>query len=120
MATGIVLSVISGLGFGFVGVAARLVTVHSSTLGWLGDAFVWAMVLMGGLAVVAYGYALDRLPTTTVAALSFACETIVPSAIGLIWLGDEVRPGLMWLAVVGFVAVLGACVQLSSKAEVEA
>ncbi|MGX6968965.1 hypothetical protein [Corynebacterium sp. c7Ub_26] len=120
MTTGIVLSVISGLGFGFVGVAARLVTVHSSILGWLSDAFVWAMVLMGGLAVVAYGYALDRLPTTTVAALSFACETIVPSAIGLIWLGDEVRPGLMWLAGVGFVAVLGACVQLSSKAEVEA
>ncbi len=114
MATGIV------LGFGFVGVAARLVMVHSSILGWLSDAFVWAMVLMGGLAVVAYGYALDRLPTTTVAALSFSCETIVPSAIGLVWLGDEVRPGLMWLAVVGFVAVLGACVQLSSKAEVEA
>ena len=40
MATGIILSVISGLGFGFVGVAARLVTVHSSVFGWLSDAFV--------------------------------------------------------------------------------
>lgn len=116
MATGITLSVISGLGFGFVGVAARLMTVHSSVFGWLSDAFVWAMVLMGSLAVVAYGYALDRLPTTTVAAPSFACETIAPSAIGLIWLGDEVRPGLMWLAEVGFVAVLGrACSSLAKR-----
>lgn len=36
-------------------------------------------------------------------------ETVLPGAIGVLWLGDASRPGLAWLAVLGFVlAVTGA------------
>jgi hypothetical protein len=36
-------------------------------------------------------------------------ETVVPGILGVLWLGDSSRPGLAWLAVLGFVlAVAGA------------
>ena len=118
-ASGIVLAVIAGTGFGLVGVGARLIAVHSGIGGWLSDPYLWVIIAQGGLAVVCYGYALDRLATTAVAALCFTIETVVPSAIGLIWLGDGVRGGLWWLAAAGFVATLGACLRLASRSEVD-
>ncbi len=38
-----------------------------------------------------------------------AGETVVPGVVGVLWLGDTFRPGLGWLAVLGFfLAVAGA------------
>ena len=46
---------------------------------------------------------------TTTAAVTFAVETVVPSAIGLVLLHDQVRAGYPVVAAVGFVATLGGC-----------
>jgi hypothetical protein len=54
-----------------------------------------------------------------VAAVTFAVETIVPSGIGLAWLGDRVRPGGTWLALLAFVVTLVGCMRLAGRANPE-
>lgn len=113
--SGIFLALIAGLAFGMVGVSARLVPAH----GFLASPLTWSVIAYGGLAVIVYGFALDKLPTTTAASLCFTVETIIPSAIGLLLLGDAIRDGLWPVALIGFVLTLGACITLSAHAEVK-
>ncbi len=115
-----VYAVVSGLGFAVVGLASRLleIPVHH-VFRVIEQPMAWALILGGVIAVVAYGMALDRGNATSVAALSFATETIVPSLIGLTLLHDHIRSGLSLIAVLGFVATLAGCLALSSRAEVE-
>ncbi|MBB2987774.1 hypothetical protein [Terracoccus luteus] len=122
----VVLSAAAGLGFGGVGVAARVLVWPTAEGGVAGqvahlvtDPVLLALVAHGILATVAYALALERGSATTVAAVTFAVETVVPSAVGLVWLGDAVRPGGGWVAVVtlGFAATLGGAVGLAGRAE---
>ncbi|CAB0977184.1 hypothetical protein FRC0481_01771 [Corynebacterium diphtheriae] len=113
--SGISLALIAGLAFGMVGVSARLVPTH----GFLASPLTWSVIAYGGLAVIVYGFALDKFPTTTAASLCFTVETIIPSAIGLLLLGDAIRDGLWPVALIGFALTLGACITLSAHAEVK-
>jgi hypothetical protein len=69
--------------------------------------------------MTAYAVALERGRATTVAAVTFAVETLVPAAIGLLWLGDAVRPGRGWalVALLGFAATLGGSIALAAHSE---
>lgn len=117
--TSVAFALISGLGFAIVGLASRLLAIPAHDV-WrvLREPMAWALILGGVIAMVAYGMALDSGSATMVAAVSFSAETIVPSAIGLLFLGDHIRPGLDVLAAVGFAATLGGCLALASRAEV--
>ena len=84
----------------------------------IADPMAWALILGGIIAVVAYGMALDSGSATSVAAITFSVETIVPSAIGLMFLGDNIRPGMGLVAAIGFLATLAGCLTLASRAEV--
>ena len=111
------LAVVAGLGFGGAGVAARTLSLD----GWkvLTDPVAWALVVYGVLALAAFGLALQRGSVTVVAAVTFSIETVVPAAVGLIWLGDQIRDGLAWLTVLGFVLTLGGSVRLARFAAAE-
>ncbi len=113
----IVLSLAAGLGFGGVGVSARL--IEMPTPWWhLGfDALAWALVAHAALATVAYGLALARARVTTVAAITFVTETVVPASIGLALLGDRVLPGRWPLAGLAFALTLGGCILLAGRSE---
>lgn len=116
----VLLSVAAGLGFGGVGVAARLLEVPSPAWGLVTDGLAWALVAHAALATVAYALALSRGRVTTVAALTFATETVVPAGVGLALLGDRVVPGRGVVAAVAFAVTLGGCVALAGRAEPEA
>ncbi|MFC6705820.1 hypothetical protein [Flexivirga alba] len=116
----ITLAVASGLGFGLSGIVARVLNTSNPLWHTVFQAQLWALILAGAVALVAYGFALDRGRTTSVAAITFAVETIVPAAIGLAFLGDEIRRGLVVVAVLGFVITLGGCLALAGHAEIEA
>lgn len=111
------LAAASGVGFGVVGIAAR--TLHVRVPWWhtVADPALWALGAQGILASVAYGFALHRGRTTTVAAITFAVETVLPTAIGLAFLGDAVRPHLVPVATLGFLATLGGSIALAGYAE---
>jgi drug/metabolite transporter (DMT)-like permease len=109
----VLLAVTAGLGFGGVGVAARVVVIPSPVWGLLLDPVLWALLAYAGIALLAYGLALQRGSVTTTAAVTFTVETVVPAAIGLMWLGDRVRAGAGPVAALGFVLTLGGCILLA-------
>lgn len=113
------LSGAAGLAFGGVGVAARVVDLPQPWWQAAGSLLVIVLVLHGALALTAYAIALERGRVTTVAAVTFAVETLMPAVIGLVWLGDAVRPGHLWavLAGLGFALALGGSIALASHAE---
>ena len=113
------LAATAGLGFGGVGIAARVVVVPPAPWRLLLDPVSWAVVAFSVIAIPAYGAALQRGAVTTVAAVTFAAETVVPAAIGLVWLGDGVRPGAAPVAALGFVLTLAGSIALARHAAEE-
>ena len=110
------LAVAAGLGFGGTGIAARVLVWPAHW--WLVAAspVAWALVGYAAVALVAYALALARGAVTTVAALTFTVETVVPAVVGLAWLGDQVRPGWAVPAAAAFVLTLAGCVRLAGHA----
>jgi drug/metabolite transporter (DMT)-like permease len=107
------LAVVAGLGFGGSAVAARVLRLTRPWLHELADPVLWALLVYSLIALVAFGLALQRGSVTVVAAVTFTVETVVPAAIGLMWLGDKVRPGTEWLTVVAFALTLGGSIRLA-------
>lgn len=114
------LAAAAGLGFGLVGIAARTLHVHHPWWPTLADPVLWAIAVHGVLATAAYGLALHRGRTTTVAAITFAVETVFPTVIGIAFLGDGVRAHFFPVAALGFLATLGGSVTLAGFAETPA
>lgn len=113
----VLLALAAGLGFGGVGVAARVLVLPHPWWHLAGDPVAWALAAYAVLSSVCYALALARGSVTVVAALTFGVETVVPAAIGLAWLGDHVRPGLTVVALAGFLATVGGCITLAGRAE---
>jgi hypothetical protein len=108
----------AGLAFGGVGVAARVLALPSPWWRVGAEPVAYALVGYGVLGTLLFAMALQRGSVTTVSAILFAVETVVPAAIGLVWLGDAARPGYGWVAVAGFVLSVGCAVELARHAVV--
>jgi hypothetical protein len=44
-------------------------------------------------------------------------ETVGPALVGVVWLGDQTRPGLSWMVVTGFAIAVAATLALSRFGE---
>ena len=108
------LAVLGGLAFTVVAVSARSLIVPGTLWRVLGDPGFWAILALGGLGMLLFTTALQRGSVTTVTALTFAVETIVPAAIGLAFLGDTTRPGFALVAAVGFVLTIAGTLALAT------
>ncbi|MFI1972734.1 hypothetical protein BLA24_27035 [Streptomyces cinnamoneus] len=98
----------AGCGFGVVEVAVRLVEGVPETRLPANPA-TYALLLGGGAAFLLLTSALQRGSVTAATAGMVVGETLGPAWVGVAWLGDSTRAGLMPLAVAGFaLAVLGA------------
>ena len=111
------LALASGLGYGMVGVAARVLVVGTPWWRTLAEPTLWAVVGNSAIGVLAYARALAHGRTTSVAAITVAAETLVPAAIGLVFLGDAVRPHLGLVAGAGFLVTVVGCLVLSLRPE---
>ncbi|SDK75374.1 hypothetical protein [Streptomyces indicus] len=104
----LVLGLGAGLGFGVVQVAVRLIDEYALT-DLLTNPATYALLIGGGGAFLLLTSALQRGSVPTATAGLVLGETIAPALVGVLWLGDETREGLGWLALLGFaVAVAGA------------
>ena len=115
------LGTVAGLGYGVTSVAARLLsgtrwTDHPLTL--VTHPATWALVVAGGLAILAYSTAMQRGSVTGATAPLVVGETVVPALVGLALLGDRTRAGWGWVAVLGFVLAVAGAVSLSRHGEV--
>lgn len=102
---------LSGLGFGVVGIGVRVLNgADPLDLGaLLADPALYAILIGGVGGMYLHTVALQIGSINGATAALVVGETVVPGMLGVVWLGDASRPGYAWLAVVGFVlAVVGA------------
>ena len=98
---GVGLALGAGLSFAGTGIAARQLDVPHVFWHIVTDPVALALVAYGVLGILLFATALQRSSVTAVAALVFLVETVVPSAIGLFFLGDHARPHMAAIAVAG-------------------
>ncbi|MDH6578914.1 hypothetical protein [Kitasatospora sp. MAP5-34] len=107
----IVAGLLSGLGFGALGIGVRILNgFEPFSLGQLlGDPALYA-ILVGGLGgMYLHTVALQIGSVNGATAALVVGETVVPGLIGVVWLGDSTRAGLAWVGALGFVlAVVSA------------
>lgn len=107
-ARALVLGFGAGTGFGVVSVSVRLLDDLSPSA-LVANPAVYALLLAGGTAFLLLTSAFQRGSVTTATAGMVVGETIGPAVVGVVWLGDRTREGLVAPAAVGFaVAVAGA------------
>ncbi len=99
----------AGLAFTCVAVASRGLNVPDPLWRLVLQPDLWVLVLDGIIGTVLFAMALQRGKVTVVAAVTFTTNTVVPSAFGILVLGDQVRSGYALVATAGFlIAVSGA------------
>ena len=106
-------------GLAWTGVALASRAFSAEAFGWsaLAHPLVWTIVVQGVLGTVFFALALQRGDVTTVTAVTFMLELLVPSLLGLWLFGDGVLPGQAPVAVLGFVLAVGGTVALVRFAE---
>jgi len=107
----------AGLAFTVVAVSARSLSGFDSVGGLLGQPGAWAIAVNGVAGAVVFAMALQNGSATTVTAVMFTTNTVLPSLIGLLVLGDSVRSGFAAVAVVGFVLAVGGAIAVAHYAD---
>jgi drug/metabolite transporter (DMT)-like permease len=106
------LGMVAGLGFGVVALAAR--SLGGLTPGDLvRDPATYALIIGGLAAFLFFTMGLQRGSVTAVTAAVVVGETALPALIGVLVLGDHTRPGLVPLAVFGFLAAVAGALVLA-------
>lgn len=103
----------AGLGFTCVAVAARALHAPPELWKLALDPGAWAIAVNGAGAAILFALALQDGAVTMISAIVFATQTVVPSAIGLLVLGDSVRDGFLLAAIFGFLAAVGGAATLA-------
>ncbi|MFI7098343.1 hypothetical protein ACIBK8_03120 [Streptomyces sp. NPDC050161] len=107
----ILAGLLSGLGFGALGVGVRMLdgVAPFSLSVLLADPALYAILVAGIGGMYLHTVALQIGSVNGATAALVVGETVVPGILGVLWLGDASRPGFAWVAVLGFVvAVAGA------------
>jgi drug/metabolite transporter (DMT)-like permease len=114
----VALGLISGLGFGAVGIAARIIP-SLAPLDLLRDPATYAVVVAGITGAWFYASALQRGGVVAATAMNLLGETIPPALVGVLLLGDETRPGWTPAGAAGFVLALAGAVVLARFGQIE-
>jgi drug/metabolite transporter (DMT)-like permease len=110
------LGLIAGLSFGLVAVAGRIIPSFAP-LDLLTDPALYVLAVSGAMAMLFFATALQRGSVTTATAMMVLGETLLPSLIGVVLLGDRTRPGFVAVAVAGFVLAVTAALALARFGE---
>ena len=114
----LVLGLGAGAGFGVVEIAVRLIDAIDPTKAVFYTNPAVYVVIAGGLAgFLLLTSALGRGSVTTAVAGMVVGETVGPALVGVVWLGDQTRPGLSWMVVTGFAIAVAATLALSRFGE---
>ena len=98
-------------------IAARVLEPPSPLWHLATDPVALALAAYGVLGTLLFATALQRGSVTAAAALVFSVETVIPSIVGLAFLGDHARPHLGAVAVLGFIVTVGASIALARRSE---
>ena len=112
------LGMIAGLGYGVVGVAARILVGFSPT-DLVRDPAAYALAAAGVMSFMFYASALEHGNVTVATAATVVTETVLPAMIGVIFLGDTTRHGLVGVAAAGFALAVAGALTLARFGETE-
>jgi drug/metabolite transporter (DMT)-like permease len=108
----------AGAGFGVVEVAVRLIdSLDPTKAAFYTNPAVYAVIAGGAAGFLLLTSALSRGSVTTAVAGMVVGETVGPAVVGVVWLGDQTRPGLSWMVVTGFAIAVAAALALSRFGE---
>ena len=113
------LGFVSGLGFGIVSLAGRVLIDLSPGHLWR-DGAIWALMLSGAVGFLLHAIALQRGSVATATVGVVLGETILPVVIGVVMLGDTTRQGYVPVAFIGFLLAVSGALALSRFGELEA
>ncbi|HEU0241446.1 MAG TPA: hypothetical protein VFR11_19625 [Micromonosporaceae bacterium] len=107
---------LAGLAFGAAAVDSRVLAGAHHLSFVVAHPLLYLLFAHAPLGQLLLGLALQRGPTTVAVAAMDAAATAPAAVIGLALLGDQIRSGLVWLAVLGFTCTLGAVLGLTRYA----
>jgi drug/metabolite transporter (DMT)-like permease len=110
------LGMTAGFGYGLLSIAARVLTGFSP-LELARDPAAYAVAAAGIISFIFYATALEGGSVTVATAAVVLGETIPPAVIGVIFLGDQTRPGLAVVAWAGFFIAVASAVMLARFGE---
>jgi drug/metabolite transporter (DMT)-like permease len=112
-AAAVALGLLAGVGFGVVAVSARLLP-DLAPAALLTEPVTYLLLLAGAVAFLLYTTAMQRGSVTTTTAAMVVTQTAVPALVGIVLLGDRVRPGWAPVAVAGFALALAGALGLAT------
>jgi len=113
----VVLGSLAGIAFSAAAIAARPLAGEHSAAGFLANPLLYLLVVHSMVGQLLLGLAMQRGSTTAAVAAMDAAGAVPAAIVGLLLLGDRIRPGLEWLAAVGFLVTLAAVIGLTRYAE---
>jgi drug/metabolite transporter (DMT)-like permease len=108
----LLLGLLAGLGFAVVAISARLLPTFVPPA-VLADPGFYALLCAGAVAFLLYTAALQRGAAVTGTAAMVLTQTAGPALVGVVALGDSVRPGWAPVAAVGLLLAAGGAVLLA-------
>lgn len=108
------MAALSGVAFGGTSVVGRVLPISPEWWRLFTQPLLWSLVLYGIAGVWLFTIALQRSLATTVNASMTAAQTLIPSLIGLILLGDRVRGDSEILFTLGMVFALSGVAGLAA------
>jgi drug/metabolite transporter (DMT)-like permease len=112
------LGAIAGLGYGVLAVAARVLPGFSPHQ-LIRDPAAYALAAAGIVSFMLYATALEGGSVTVATAAVVLAETTPPAVVGVMFLGDQTRPGLGGVAVLGFSLAIVCAVALARFGETD-
>lgn len=113
----VVLGSIAGLCFSSAAIAARPLAGAHTIAEFVLNPLLYLVIAHSLTGQLLLGLAMQRGSTNAAVAGMDAAGAVPAAVIGLVLLGDQMRPGLEWLAALGFVVTLGAVIALTRYAE---
>jgi hypothetical protein len=110
------LGLTAGFGFGVLSIAARVLDGFAP-LQLARDPATYAIAAAGIISFMFYATALEGGSVTVATAAVVMAETIPPAIIGVIFLGDQTRPGMSVVAWGGFFIAVASAVMLARFGE---
>jgi drug/metabolite transporter (DMT)-like permease len=114
----LLLGTVAGLGYGVLGIAARVLTGFAP-LTLVKDPATYAVIAAGIVSFAFYATALEGGSVTVATAAVVLAETLPPAVVGVIFLGDTTRPGLEPAAAIGFLVAVASAVMLARFGEAD-
>jgi len=111
------LALIAGMGFGGSALAIRAAHMQTGAgvdlAALLGQPSTYLVIGYWSVGIVGYVSALSRGDIGAVTAVYLVTQVLIPGMVGIVLLGDPVRPGWLWVLVVGLAAAVAGTVVLA-------